>query len=212
MARVKLFLRKTPDFYDLNELIYRELVALNIYLGLCYYKLDYYDISQEALDTYLLKYPDSIIAINLKACNRFRLANGRAAENELKNLIRTEGIFGADLIKHNLVVFRNGEGALQILPKLIDVIPEARLNLTIYYLRSGEIAKAQELMNLILKPTIPSEYILKGVVHTLLAQKLDSVSFEIGLSKIILSFTTIHPSSIARAFKECSTILSTCGW
>ena len=82
---------------------FRELIALNIYLGLCYYKLDYYDISQEALDTYLLKYPDSIIAINLKSCNRFRLANGRAAENELKNLIRTEGIFGADLIKHNLV-------------------------------------------------------------------------------------------------------------
>ena len=76
------------------------------------------------------------------------------------------------------VVFRNGEGALQILPKLIDVIPEARLNLTIYYLRSGEIAKAQELMDLILKPTIPSEYILKGIVHTLLAQKLDSVSFK----------------------------------
>lgn len=152
-------------------------------MGLCYYKLDYYDISQEALDIYLLKYPDSIIAINLKSCNRFRLANGRAAENELKNLIRTEGIFGADLIKHNLVVFRNGEGALQILPKLIDVIPEARLNLTIYYLRSGEIAKAQELMGLILKPTVPSEYILKGVVHTLLSQKLDSVSNKINFHK-----------------------------
>ncbi|XP_055305612.1 intraflagellar transport protein 56 [Sitodiplosis mosellana] len=162
------------DVYKKILLDKKELIALNIYLGLCYYKLDYYDISQEALDTYLLKYPDSIIAINLKSCNRFRLANGRAAENELKNLIRTEGIFGADLIKHNLVVFRNGEGALQILPKLIDVIPEARLNLTIYYLRSVEIAKAQELMGLILKPTVPSEYILKGVVHTLLAQKLDS--------------------------------------
>lgn len=40
-----------------------------------------------------------------------------------------------DLIKHNLVVFRSGEGALQILPKLLDVIPEARLNLIIYYLQ-----------------------------------------------------------------------------
>ena len=61
--------------------------------------------------------------------------------------------FGKDLIKHNLVVFRSGEGALQvskllnpfiwgkrtaqnrrgcllqILPPLVDVIPEARLNL-----------------------------------------------------------------------------------
>lgn len=122
-----------------------------------------------------MKHPDSIIAINLKACNRFRLANGRAAENELKSLIRIDGIFGDDLIMHNLVVFRNGEGALQVLPKLIDVIPEARLNLTMHYLRSGKISKAQDLMNLILKPTVPTEYILKAVVHTLLAQELDSV-------------------------------------
>jgi len=27
------------------------------------------------------------------------------------------------------VVFRGGEGALQVLPPLVDVIPEARLNL-----------------------------------------------------------------------------------
>jgi intraflagellar transport protein 56 len=44
-------------------------------------------------------------------------------------------IFGHDLIRHNLVVFRGGEGALQVLPPLVDVIPEARLNLVIYYLR-----------------------------------------------------------------------------
>lgn len=35
------------------------------------------------------------------------------------------------------VVFRGGEGALQVLPPLIDVIPEARLNLVIYYLKQG---------------------------------------------------------------------------
>lgn len=36
------------------------------------------------------------------------------------------------------VVFRGGEGALQVLPPLVDVIPEARLNLVIYYLRQGK--------------------------------------------------------------------------
>lgn len=117
------------------------------------------------------------MAVNLKACNRFRLVNGRAAENELNTLIRTKSMFGADLIMHNLVVFRNGEGALNTLPKLVDVIPEARLNLSIYYLRSGDVNKAQELTQMILKPTIPSEYILKGAVHTLLAQRMDSVSY-----------------------------------
>ena len=47
--------------------------------------------------------------------------------------------YAQDLIKHNLVVFRSGEGALQILPPLIDVLPEARLNLVIYYLRQGKM-------------------------------------------------------------------------
>lgn len=144
-------------------------------MGLCYYKLDYYDISQEVLDSYLTKFPDSIIAINLKSCNRFRLSNGRAAEMELKNLISADGIFGADLIKHNLVVFRNGEGALQVLPELVDIIPEARLNLSIHYLHNGDIKKAEDLLKNI-QPTMPSEYILKGVVHTFLGQKFESVS------------------------------------
>ena len=31
------------------------------------------------------------------------------------------------------VVFRGGEGALQVLPPLVDVIPEARLNLVSTY-------------------------------------------------------------------------------
>lgn len=143
-------------------------------MALCYYKLDYYDISQEVLDLYLVKHPDSTIAINLKACNRFKLANGRAADAELKTLIANDGNFGADLIRHNVVVFRNGGNALQILPGLVDIIPEARLNLAIHYLRANEINRAEELMKSV-QPSIPSEYVLKGVVHSALGQKLQSV-------------------------------------
>ena len=41
-------------------------------------------------------------------------------------------------------VFRNGENALQVFPALLNVIPEARLNLCIYYLNQGELLQAQE--------------------------------------------------------------------
>lgn len=51
---------------------------------MCYYKLDYYDVSLEILAVYLQAFPDSPTAINLKACNHFRLYNGKAAEAELK--------------------------------------------------------------------------------------------------------------------------------
>ena len=102
----------------------REYLALNVYVALCYYKLDYYDVSQEVLAVYLQHFPDSAIAINLKACNHFRLYNGKAAEQELKTLqeqASSSFSFGQDLIQHNLVVFRNGEGALQILTQGDDL-------------------------------------------------------------------------------------------
>ena len=47
---------------------------------MCYYKLDYYDVSLEILAVYLQTHPDSASALNLKACNHFRLYNGKAAE------------------------------------------------------------------------------------------------------------------------------------
>lgn len=45
--------------------------AINIYVALCYYKMDYYDVSLEILAVYLGLYPDSIIGVNLKACNHY---------------------------------------------------------------------------------------------------------------------------------------------
>lgn len=75
---------------------------------MCYYKLDYYDVSQEVLSMYLQTHPDSVIATNLKACNHFRLYNGKAAESELKTLLDSAHPnfqYAEDLMKHNLVRF-----------------------------------------------------------------------------------------------------------
>lgn len=89
---------------------------MNVYVALCYYKLDYYDISQEVLNIYLNQFPNSVIATNLKACNHFRLYNGLDAQNILRTILDDSTIasFGHDLLKHNMVVFRDGEGAMQV--------------------------------------------------------------------------------------------------
>lgn len=71
------------DIYKKILLEKKQYSALNIYIALCYYKLDYYDVSQEVLALYLQKQPSSIIAGNLKACNNCRLFNGVAAEVSL---------------------------------------------------------------------------------------------------------------------------------
>uniref|UniRef100_A0A8C7QW53 Intraflagellar transport protein 56 n=1 Tax=Oncorhynchus mykiss TaxID=8022 RepID=A0A8C7QW53_ONCMY len=95
---------------------------------------------------------------------------------ELKNLIDISSSsfeFAKELIRHNLVVFRSGEGALQVLPALIDVITEARLNLVIYYLRQDDVQESYQLIK-DLEPTTPQEYILKGVVNAALGQEMGS--------------------------------------
>jgi len=149
-------------------------VALNVYVAMCYYKLDYYDVSLEILAVYLQSFPDSAVAINLKACNHFRLYNGKAAEGELK-ILTDQGVNlnDNDLIKHNLVVFSNGDSALKVLPQLLDFLPEARLNLVSFHLRHNEIQEAYELIK-DLEPSTPPEYILKGVVHASLGQQTQS--------------------------------------
>jgi intraflagellar transport protein 56 len=120
--------------------------AINIYVALCYYKMDYYDVSLEILAVYLSLYADSIVGVNLRACNNYQLYNGKAAEAELKSLQNSSSagdVFADnDLLRHNLVVFRGGENALQVLPPLVDVIPEARLNLVIYYLKNDNVNEA----------------------------------------------------------------------
>ncbi|XP_061377263.1 intraflagellar transport protein 56 isoform X2 [Danaus plexippus] len=151
------------DVYKKLLLDRRTYMALNVYVALCYYKLDYYDVSQEVLGIYLAQYPTSTVAGNLKACNLFKLYNGKAAENELKQISSEQHTFGQDLVKHNLVVFKNGEGALKVLPELVDVVPEARLNLAGYKLRHREPLEARMLLEP-LQPTSPLHYILRAVV------------------------------------------------
>ena len=66
----------------------KHITALNVFVALCYYKLDYYDVSLEILAAYLQANPDSAVALNLKACNQFRLYDGKAAEAELAPLTK----------------------------------------------------------------------------------------------------------------------------
>lgn len=70
-------------------------------------------------------------------------------------------------------VFKDGEGALQVLPGLVDVIPEARLNLVIYYLKQNDIQEAYELIKE-LEPAVPQEFILKGTVYAVIGQETSS--------------------------------------
>lgn len=164
------------DIYKKILLDNREMLALNVYLAMCYHKMDYYDVSQEVLAGYVQNHPDSAIATNLKACNYYKLYNGKAAEAELKvlkDLASPSFTFAQDLLKHNMVIFRGGEGALQALPPLLGIVPEARLNLAIYHLKHDNVEEAYALIRE-LEPSSPQEYILKAVANTVVGQEQGS--------------------------------------
>ena len=196
--------QEATDIYKRLLLENRDNLALNVYVALCYNKLDYYDVSLEILGAYMQRHPDSALAVNLKACNQFKLFNGKAAEAELRKLQKNAGHSDAftdnDLIRHNLVVFRGGQNALQVLPPLAGVPPEARLNLVVHHLRGGEPFEALKLVK-DLEPTTPQEYVLKGVTHAMIGQYMDQVDVEEHLKLAQQCFQIVGSSA-----SECDTI------
>uniref|UniRef100_A0A8C9RCM5 Intraflagellar transport protein 56 n=1 Tax=Scleropages formosus TaxID=113540 RepID=A0A8C9RCM5_SCLFO len=170
----------------------------DLWLGYCAFHLGDYKRAMEVYKSLILKPGCPVEVWVYLACTLFFLGMYKEAEEaalkapksqlqnrllfhlahkaELKNLIDISSSsfeFAKELIRHNLVVFRGGEGALQVLPPLIDVISEARLNLVIYYLRQDDVQEAYSLIK-DLEPTTPQEYILKGVVNAALGQEVGS--------------------------------------
>lgn len=183
--------------------------SINIYLALCYYKLEFYEIALDLVNHYLSIYRDSVIANNLKAAIEYNsTGNDKAAQSYLlaiqdmcknKNLLEED-----DLLRHNMAVFDNDENSssnkLKVFSNLVDIIPEAKINLIIYYLRNDQVNQAYNLI----KDTQPSntkEYILKAVVHCLLGQLSQSEKNAEHMKK-----AQTYYQSVGASASECDTI------
>ncbi|KAK6732762.1 hypothetical protein RB195_016868 [Necator americanus] len=150
------------------------MIALNVYMAMCYYKMDYFDVAQEVLAVYLRSFPDSPAALNLKACITFKTYNGKAALPEVEALQKaTLYPAAADLLRHNTVVFKDGDGAMQVFPGLMDTLPEARVNLILYHLKRNDIESAMTLCN-DLEPQSTVEFLVKAVAFAYWGQLKES--------------------------------------
>ena len=144
--------------------------AINIYLSMCYYKLEFYDVALDLVNKYLQSHSDSIIGNNLKAAIEFSsTSNDKAAQMillQLQDNCKSGNIIeDQDLIRHNMAVFdvedSGTSSKLKVFSQLTDIIPESKLNLVIYYLRNDQINQAYNLIK-DLQPSNTKEYILKG--------------------------------------------------
>uniref|UniRef100_A0A673IV79 Intraflagellar transport protein 56 n=1 Tax=Sinocyclocheilus rhinocerous TaxID=307959 RepID=A0A673IV79_9TELE len=129
----------------------------DLWIGFCTFHLGDHKRAMEEYKALTLRPECPVEVWVYLGCLLFFL--GLYKEAEGASLMLTKA-FAKELIQHNLVVFRGGEGALQVLPPLIDVISEARLNLVIYYLRQDDIQEAYKLIK-DLEPTTPQRDHLK---------------------------------------------------
>ncbi|ETV69161.1 hypothetical protein H257_15116 [Aphanomyces astaci] len=144
--------------------------AINVYLAMCYYHLEYFDISSELLATYLATSDGhSNVAKNLLACNTFHLVDGVAAEKSLQ-LHLPQPTRGHALVEHNVVVFRQGDVGLRLWPPLLGTVPEAKLNLALFHIKHDTFEKAFDLLDTF-EPAQPIAYILKAIVHMWMGQQ-----------------------------------------
>ncbi|KAK2949550.1 putative Intraflagellar transport protein 56 [Blattamonas nauphoetae] len=146
--------------------------AIRIYQAYCNFKLEYYDKALQAVQEYLRINPRSPTGLNLLACLNHKLYGERSNSVEIVRSIEESSYLPPStemILKHNKVVFKNGEDSLQVLPPLTEEFGEAKQNLTIFYLKNDLIQDAYANMR-DHQPTCNFEYTLKGIVLTLIAQ------------------------------------------
>jgi intraflagellar transport protein 56 len=149
------FLQQHPDF-----------MALNVYIAMCQYKLDQFEDANESVDQYLAVSSDSAVGLNLKACAYLRLFDPEIAESQLLQIRKFSSAsysFVDSLIKHNIVIFHNGEDGFTELPKLVGALNEARFNLAVLYMRQSNCSEAYNLLQKFV-PVDINESILKATV------------------------------------------------
>ena len=185
--------------------------ALNIYLSMCYYKNEYFDIALDLVNHYISIHPDSIIAVNLKACIEYS-SNGN--DKEAKKILfdlqektkQPDLIEDNDILRHNLSVFDTSDSTsnkLKTFSNLLDIIPEARQNLIIYYLRNDQITQAYNLIK-DMQPITTKDYILKAIVHCVMGYQQQSEN-PIELNENLRKAQTFF-QSIGASTSECDTI------
>ena len=187
--------------------------ALDIYLAMCYYKSEYYDIALDLVNHYLGVHPDSITASNLKACIEYSsTGNDKEAKQIILNLQestkKADLIEDNDILRHNVAVFETSAAGnsnkLKVFSSLLDIIPEAKQNLIIYYLRNDQVNQAYNLVKE-LQPVTTKDYILKAVVHCLLGQQQQDKDQDKSMNENLRKAQTFF-QSIGSSTTECDTI------
>ncbi|OHT07657.1 TPR Domain containing protein [Tritrichomonas foetus] len=184
------------DIYEKLIQQHPEYLAIFVYIAMCQFKLEQFQESNSSVDEYLAVNSDSAVGLNLKACDYFVLFDADVAESQLLQIKKFSSAsyqFIDTLIKHNTVVFHNGEDGFTVLPQIADSLPEAKFNLALLYMRENNSAEAMNLLQEF-QPADVNELVLKGTVYlgfgqlsgdTSLIEEANTIFAEIGQMDIV---------------------------
>ena len=145
-----------------------ELLAVQVRLAQALHQLECWDASDELLQQYLQRVPDSLSARLVLACNAWRASGARAALAALGPL--PAWARDQPLVRHNVSLF-TGEDIGRTMRSLQHLLLTARLNLALVLVRQSSAEAALELLPA--TPRTPSELLVAGSVHAALASKDD---------------------------------------
>ncbi|PFH33461.1 hypothetical protein BESB_076780 [Besnoitia besnoiti] len=167
------------DIYRKLLSAYPEYHALKIYYAMAAFKGEMFEIARGLVKEYEGCHARSLVASNLLACCLYE-EDAASSAMEIYHLLgheadREESFFiqHNDLLRHNACVFQKGEKGLQVWRALIGIIPEARLNLTLLHMRTGDYESAFSLMH-DFDPRTANEYTIRALAFMLLGQARDS--------------------------------------
>ena len=172
--------------------------------ALCLFSQGSYNESLAAGEFYLKVEPESPFAVNLQACNMYHLCDdgGKSALDLLTSQLPShDRLEPHPLVSHNIAALKGGEKALSTWPKLLNSVPEARLNLALYYLREGEVEAASDLMNEV-EADSPQSHLVCGILHARRAQTCTHGEDQ----EDALELARHHFQSAGQSSTECDTV------
>ena len=169
------------DIYQ--KILYEQpnFLALNIYIGMCQFKLQNYSESNDSADQYLGINSDSAVALNLKSCDYLHLFDPDVAESQLLQIHKFSSAsynFINSLIDHNLCIFKDGEGGFTVLPPLVNALPEARFNLAVLYMRKNNPLEAHNLLESFVPMDVQDTFLKADVLFSVAQLTTDPAPLE----------------------------------
>lgn len=175
-----------------------ECYAIYIQMALCYYKIGDYARCEEFLASYRDNAEDSLTSLNLLSAAKYRQGKLDEALDALAQMKDDAEIANLPIFKHNRCLYADLHAAALVLPTLVGIVPEARLNIIRLYTERGDYEAAYKYVENF-EPAVSTEYTLKAAAFAYYGQSTQDMG--------ILQYAQAAYSTVGQSDADKDTVL-----